>query len=165
MFHVLYLMREGVNVSVMLKTGQKKPNENELHNFYRLVRQFKDRPEPEDVPAFLESIFVEMQAEKWSPNGEQRELLEGLGLSHTSISAGDVVYDGYNHRLWLCAGMSWEAFEIEDLASGYPLTVTALEEQLPIHEKHPRVQGVYIGEPPDSPLEQFYATNTTAWSF
>jgi len=39
----------------------------------------------------LESIYVQMQGEVWSPNGEARELIESKGLQHTSMSVGDVV--------------------------------------------------------------------------
>jgi len=41
----------------------------------------------------LEDVFQKMQAEVWSPNGETRELILSKGLSHTSMSVGDVVYD------------------------------------------------------------------------
>jgi hypothetical protein len=33
-----------------------------------------------------------MQAENWSPNGEMRDFIRILGLSHTSMSVGDVIY-------------------------------------------------------------------------
>ena len=41
----------------------------------------------------LEDVFKKMQGEKWSPNGEARQLILSKGLSHTSMSVGDVVYD------------------------------------------------------------------------
>lgn len=45
-----------------------------------------------DVPdQDLEVIFRGMQGEVWSPNGEARELLDSKGLSHTSMTVGDVV--------------------------------------------------------------------------
>lgn len=40
-----------------------------------------------------EAVYAYMQAEIWSPNGEARELIESLGLTHTSMSIGDVLYD------------------------------------------------------------------------
>jgi len=40
-----------------------------------------------------EDVFYQMQAENWSPNGEQRKLIQYLELSHTSMSVGDVVRD------------------------------------------------------------------------
>ena len=41
----------------------------------------------------LDEAWRQMQAEYWSPNGEARPLLERLGLSHTSMSVGDVIRD------------------------------------------------------------------------
>ena len=32
-----------------------------------------------------------MQGENWSPNGEARNLIGSLGLSHTSMSVGDII--------------------------------------------------------------------------
>jgi hypothetical protein len=48
-----------------------------------------------DVPAMLplEIIYAKMQGENWSPNGEARTLIEEKGLSHTSMSVGDVIVD------------------------------------------------------------------------
>jgi hypothetical protein len=50
-----------------------------------------------EFPGFrdqLERVFMEMQAEVWSPNGEARSLIAEKGLSHTSMSVGDaIVYD------------------------------------------------------------------------
>jgi hypothetical protein len=40
----------------------------------------------------LEHVFANMQAENWSPNGEARPLIRQLGLSHTSMSMGDMVH-------------------------------------------------------------------------
>lgn len=45
--------------------------------------------EPRD--AELERIWVKMQGEEWSPNGEARPLIRAKGLHHTSMSVGDVV--------------------------------------------------------------------------
>lgn len=38
-----------------------------------------------------EEVFVHMQAENWSPNGEACFLIEQLGLHHTSMSVGDLL--------------------------------------------------------------------------
>ena len=40
----------------------------------------------------LQDIFWYMQGENWSPNGEATELIRLLGLHHTSMSVGDVLY-------------------------------------------------------------------------
>ncbi len=41
----------------------------------------------------LEPLWVAMQGENWSPNGEARELIAAKGLNHTSMSVGDVAVD------------------------------------------------------------------------
>jgi len=38
-----------------------------------------------------EDIYMKMQAEVWSPRGEARELILSKGLSHTSMSMGDII--------------------------------------------------------------------------
>lgn len=40
-----------------------------------------------------ERAFVAMQAERWSPNGEAREIIRSAGLAHTSMSVGDVLVE------------------------------------------------------------------------
>lgn len=44
-----------------------------------------------DADGNMSRIYEAMQAEMWSPNGEARSLISGLGLSHTSMSVGDVI--------------------------------------------------------------------------
>ncbi len=39
-------------------------------------------------------IYTEMRAENWSPNGEARELIGSLGISHISMSVGDIIQIG-----------------------------------------------------------------------
>jgi len=41
--------------------------------------------------ASLDCVFYDMQAEQWSPNGEARDLIRAKGLTHTSMSVGDVI--------------------------------------------------------------------------
>lgn len=43
-----------------------------------------------------EDIFEMMQGEAWSPAGQSRGLIVGLGLDHTSMSVGDVIQVGDN---------------------------------------------------------------------
>lgn len=38
-----------------------------------------------------ETVFEMMQGESWSPMGQARNFIRGLGLSHTSMSVGDVL--------------------------------------------------------------------------
>lgn len=49
----------------------------------------------------LEAIFRALQGENWSPDGQARDLIRGKGLSHTSMSVGDVVKIG--GRAWMVA--------------------------------------------------------------
>lgn len=42
----------------------------------------------------LDKIFSMMQGERWSPNGEARNLILDLGLTHTSMSVGDIIQVG-----------------------------------------------------------------------
>lgn len=55
----------------------------------------------------LDEVYWKMQGEQWSPNGEACSLIERLGLSHTSLSIGDVVQapDGRYH---ICRWLDWE---------------------------------------------------------
>ncbi len=65
--------------------GQEFPTLDELYDTHQQVRVLR----ADD----MEDVFQRMQAEVWSPNGEQRERIRVLGLEHTSMSVGDVVYE------------------------------------------------------------------------
>ena len=54
----------------------------------------------------LEDLFTKLQGENWSPCGQARAFIQGLGLTHTSMSAGDVVCDE-NELFWLCDSFGW----------------------------------------------------------
>lgn len=62
-----------------------------------------DAPNPEEV-------FRLMQAEFWSPNGEKRSYIKSQGLSHTSMSVGDVIGTYALNRLFLlqCCSSGWK---------------------------------------------------------
>lgn len=53
----------------------------------------------------LDKIFQNFQGENWSPNGEAKELILGLGLGHTTISVGDIVQQDDN--FYFCDGIGW----------------------------------------------------------
>jgi hypothetical protein len=53
----------------------------------------------------LERLWVGMQGERWSPNGEARGLIKSKGLQHTSMSVGDVAVDG--DRVHVVASMGF----------------------------------------------------------
>ena len=56
--------------------------------------------------ASLDDAFRRMQGENWSPQGEARELLQALGLRHTSMSVGDVLRD-QDGTYWECLDQGW----------------------------------------------------------
>ena len=58
----------------------------------------------------LDDAWRQMQAEHCSPNGEARPLLERLGLSHTSMSVGDVIRDE-DGTCWECLEVGWRPIE------------------------------------------------------
>ena len=58
----------------------------------------------------LDDAWRQMQAEHWSPKGEARPLVERLGLSHTSMSVGDVIRDEHG-TYWECLDLGWRPIE------------------------------------------------------
>jgi hypothetical protein len=46
-----------------------------------------------------EQILAAMQGENWSSHSEARDLIESLGIHHTSMRVGDVIRDG-DGRYW-----------------------------------------------------------------
>jgi hypothetical protein len=57
----------------------------------------------------LERVWVAMQGENWSPNGEARPLIEAKGLRHTSMSVGDVAVDAASGKAFVVSGIGFEA--------------------------------------------------------
>lgn len=152
MFHVLYLQTTN-QISLNLKMGISSPNENEVHNFYSVVRRFND--DPNDIPAFLEQIFIEMQGEKWSPNGGQRQLIEETGAGHTSMSAGDLVYDDKRNVVWICKGSGFEELRLKDLGTDEEIVGATLIKLLPLNSPSSLVKTTWIVPPALTALEQF----------
>jgi hypothetical protein len=56
--------------------------------------------------ASLDEAFWQMQGENWSPHGEAKEMIQSLGLGHTSMSMGDVLCDE-NGICWECVEPGW----------------------------------------------------------
>jgi len=54
--------------------------------------------------------WLKMQGENWSPHGEARPLIEYLGLTHTSMSVGDVLRDEEG-VYWECLDLGWRCGE------------------------------------------------------
>jgi len=58
----------------------------------------------------LEDLFSRMQAERWSPNGEARDLISSKGLKHTSMSVGDLaIIPGYSGDIFEVGEMGWNS--------------------------------------------------------
>jgi hypothetical protein len=70
--------------------------------------------------------WLRMQAENWSPHGEARPLIERLGLTHTSMSVGDVLRDEEG-VYWECLDLGWRRIEGDSEGEGHAL-----------HEKAPQ---------------------------
>ena len=100
-----------------IKSREEKEMEQESRRmflvFYRLEPTFMpdaklkitDLPRTHRTVALIrangsEDVFLQMQGEVWSPNGEARELIKGLGLRHTSMSVGDVLYDSVERTFY-----------------------------------------------------------------
>lgn len=64
--------------------------------------------------AALEVVYYRMQGEVWSPHGEMRDFIKLLGLSHTSMSVGDVVYSEQDDEFY---SVSSDGFEVLTLTN------------------------------------------------
>jgi hypothetical protein len=54
--------------------------------------------------------WLKMQGENWSPRGEARPLIEHMGLTHTSMSVGDVLRDEEG-VYWECLDLGWRRID------------------------------------------------------
>lgn len=89
---------------------------------FRLSHTFVRQVEAEA----LGDVYHLMQAEVWSPGGEARTLIERLGLSHTSLSVGDVVEDA-DGRFWECLNRGWRQLKYatrRHTYKGYAIEIT-----------------------------------------
>lgn len=41
----------------------------------------------------MDEVFYQMQGEVWSPHGEARESIKELGLAHTTMCVGDIIWN------------------------------------------------------------------------
>lgn len=77
--------KEGIMGYDWCKKHRMLPNISNLkatHTFLKVVHALN-----------LEDLYWQMQAENWSPKGEASELIKSKGLSHTSMSVGDIAID------------------------------------------------------------------------
>ena len=54
-------------------------------------------------------IFIMMQGESWSPQGQARNLISKSGSGHTSMSVGDIAM--IRGKLWMVDSFGWEELE------------------------------------------------------
>jgi len=62
----------------------------------------------------LEEVFRITQGEMWSPRGEANAYIRRLGLTHTSMSVGDLVRDK-NGKWFICANEGFKELKVEPL--------------------------------------------------
>jgi hypothetical protein len=55
-----------------------------------------------------DDAYMNMQGEMWSPMGEARFMIRRLGLRHTSMSIGDVLYDLFSGDMYQVMMSGWE---------------------------------------------------------
>jgi hypothetical protein len=65
----------------------------------------------EDKSFHLKEIFRYMQGHIWSPNGEARSLIRSLGLHHTSMSVGDVIFDSNEGKYYVVDMVGFRTIE------------------------------------------------------
>ena len=53
-----------------------------------------------------DDVYNLMQGERWSPHGEARPLIAGLGLGHTTMSVGDILVDTEGTH-YVCESLGW----------------------------------------------------------
>jgi hypothetical protein len=90
-YRIHYMTPEAFRDGILFATGTKPVTLGSSHVFLREI-------EASD----LEDVFVQMQGEVWSPNGEARDLIRSKGLEHTSMAVGDVV-ENESGFLHVCA--------------------------------------------------------------
>jgi hypothetical protein len=60
-----------------------------------------------------DEIFIALQSEEYSPEGQARRLIKNLELTHTSMSVGDIIeFDG---KYMFCDNLGWTELKIGDV--------------------------------------------------
>lgn len=68
----------------------------------------------------MEDVFVKMQGECWSPNGEARNFLSAISCYHTSMSVGDIIINNQTLEAYRVAG---EGFDMLDWTKSQIITL------------------------------------------
>lgn len=96
--------------------------------YYKIHPDFENLPAEMNVQDFFSSyrpvevlntdsldlVYYRMQGDVWSPHGEMRDFIKTLGLSHTSMSVGDVVYSEQDDEFY---SVSSDGFEVLTLTN------------------------------------------------
>ena len=89
---------DGIMGAEWLKNYGKTPNPKDLRLTHIELGTFEATD--------LDNLFVKMQGEVWSPNGEARPLIEFKGLKHTSMSVGDIAVTESGDT-FICDRIGW----------------------------------------------------------
>ncbi len=69
----------------------------------------------------LATLYRNLQGEIWSPKGEASDLIRSKGLSHTSMSVGDIIRFK-NGTMYMVSPIGWDRYDPKDFK---PYTETA----------------------------------------
>jgi len=89
----------------------EKPDPNSLDETHTLLGSIRKNAGTL-ITAMLDELWIALQGENWSPNGEARGLIRGLGLQHTSMSVGDC-FKLPNGEVWIVAMNGFQELEYE----------------------------------------------------
>jgi hypothetical protein len=91
--------REGTGGFEWLEKQGLLPSIGTLHKTHIQVTA-TDAKDPDE-------LYQKMQGEVWSPNGEAREVLQKLGIGHTSMTTGDIAVCEDDGKVWFCDRAGW----------------------------------------------------------
>ena len=105
-YQIFYMLpsffRDGCMGLDWLHNHKRAPTLATLHSTHTMLCELTF-PCDTDLNTALERVYDSMQGERWSPNGEGRDLIRSKGLEHTSMSVGDIIaeIDGNWGRLYI----------------------------------------------------------------
>ena len=101
-YNVWYMTPDFFPFGVMGKLPYTSERLSETHTFVKEVEA-----------EHLDDVFLAMQAERWSPNGEARSLIESKGLQHTSMTVGDAIVTD-SKELWVVSSRGFQQLVVGD---------------------------------------------------
>lgn len=102
-----------------------KPDRFQFDN-YEIRKSLGTLPNPKDLDKThvllgkvkstdLDKIYVALQGNLWSPEGEAKNFIRSKGLRHTSMSIGDCIKIG--NKVWMVDSVGFEELEVPSNAS------------------------------------------------